>query len=214
MMSSDQQDARPAGPAGEGPAAGASDAHARAPLVLGSASPRRARILREAGYACETVAANAPETSDDADPAGTVVRNALAKHSACRALRPGADLVTADTIVWFRGRVYGKPRDLVEAAAFLRTLSGQAHTVFTAVAFSRAGDAAPSVRVEASVVRFRRLSDAEIAAYLDLVHPLDRAGAYDISDHGPLLIEATYGSDENIAGLPIDLLRPWLDKRG
>ncbi len=184
------------------------------PLVLGSASPRRARILREVGCDCEILVANAPEISDDADPVGTVVRNALAKHAACRALRPDADLVTADTIVWFRGKVFGKPRDLAEAASFLRTLSGRVHTVFSAVAFSCAGDAEPAVRVEASVVRFRALTDADISAYLDLVHPLDRAGAYDISDYGGILIESTQGSDENIAGLPIDLLRPWLEARG
>ena len=173
-------------------------------LVLGSGSPRRQRLLREAGYDFEVVVPDAAEIADSADPVGTVTGNALAKLAACRALRPDADILSADTLVWFEGRLIGKPRDEDEAASFLRAFSGRRQTVFTAVAFSRAGDAVPVVRVEASLVRFKTLSKADIAAYIEAVHPLDRAGAYDSADNGDRVIAEIVGSFTNVVGLPME----------
>ena len=68
-------------------------------LVLGSGSPRRQRLMREAGYDFEVVVTDAGEIADSADPAGTVAHNALAKLAACRRLRPDADILAADTLV-------------------------------------------------------------------------------------------------------------------
>ena len=181
-----------------------------APLVLGSGSPRRRRLLREAGYAFEVVATDADEIADSADPAGTVAHNALAKLAACRALRPDAAVLAADTLVWFDGRLVGKPRDEEEAAAFLRAFSGRQQTVFTAVAFARPGDAAPAVRIEASLVRFKTLSEADIRAYIRDVRPLDRAGAYDAADYGDRVIAEVVGSFTNVVGLPMEAVRSLL----
>ena len=173
-------------------------------FVLGSASPRRRRLLAEAGYDFDVVTVDADEICDSASPVGTVVHNALAKLAACRVLRPQAPILTADTLVWFEGRLVGKPTTLDEARRFLRAFSGKEQTVFTAVAFARSPDAAPALRVEASLVRFKMLDDAAIDAYVALVNPLDRAGAYDISDHGMLVVEAVEGSVSNVAGLPME----------
>ncbi len=176
-------------------------------LVLGSGSPRRQRLMREAGYDFEVVVTDADEIADSADPVGTVTHNALAKLAACRAVRPDADILTADTLVWFDGKLVGKPRDEEEAATFLRAFSGRQQTVFTAVAFSRAGDAETKVRVEASLVRFKELSEKEIADYIRVVHPLDRAGAYDAADYGELVIAEVVGSFTNVVGLPMETVR-------
>ena len=176
-------------------------------LVLASASPRRQRLMREAGYDFEVVPTDAEEEADASDPAGTVARNALAKLSACRATRPDADILAADTLVWFEGRLVGKPRDEADAARFLRAFSGRSQTVFTAVAFSRPADAAPTVRVEATVVRFKELSDDDIADYIRVVHPLDRAGAYDAADHGDRVVAEVTGSFTNVVGLPMETVR-------
>ena len=173
-------------------------------LVLGSGSPRRQRLLREAGYDFEVVTTDAPEISDSANPVGTVVHNALAKNAACRAARPGADILTADTLVWFRGHLVGKPASEAEAKAFLRAFSGNEQTVFTAVAFSRPGEERPAVRVEATLVRFKELTDEAIARYIELVQPYDRAGAYDAADYGQLVIAAVVGSYTNVVGLPME----------
>ena len=160
--------------------------------------------MREGGYDFEVVVTDADELADSADPVGTVTHNALAKLASCRAVRPDADILTADTLVWFEGRLVGKPRDEEDAASFLRAFSGRQQTVFTAVAFSRAGGAAPAVRVEASLVRFKDLSEAEIEDYIRIVHPLDRAGAYDAADHGELVVAEVVGSFTNVVGLPME----------
>ena len=105
-------------------------------IVLASGSPRRAKILRERGVDFDVVKTDAPETSRPDDPEGTVRANALAKGAAAGR---GENVLSADTIVWCGGRIYGKPRDRAEAHAFLRALAGRTHTVFTGVAF-RAAD--------------------------------------------------------------------------
>ena len=101
-------------------------------IVLASGSPRRAKILKDLGVDFAVVKTDAPEVSYPADPERTVRENALAKGAA---LSPRKGVLSADTIVWFANRIYGKPRDLEEAKEFLRELAGNVHTVFTGVAF-------------------------------------------------------------------------------
>jgi septum formation protein len=169
-------------------------------ITLASGSPRRAKILEELGVEFDVVKTDAPEASYPHDPERTVRENALAKGAAAA---PRTRVLSADTIVWFGGRIYGKPRDLEEAKEFLRELSGKVHTVFTGVAFD--GD----VKVARSDVKFRRLSDADIEEYVARVRPTDRAGAYDIDESGDLIVESYTGSYENIMGLPTEPLREW-----
>ena len=169
-------------------------------LILASASPRRAKILDALGVDYTIVKTSAQEVSLPGDPVETVKRNALAKGAALAGKRR---VLSADTIVWFNGRIYGKPRDRQEAKTFLRELSGNVHSVFTGVAFDA------EVKVCRSDVKFRRLSDEMIDRYIDLVNPLDRAGAYDIDETGGMIIESRSGSYENIMGLPTEPLVEW-----
>ena len=168
-------------------------------LILASGSPRRAKILAALEREFDIVRTDAPEVCYPDDPERTVRENALAKGAAAA----GRRVLSADTIVWYNGKIYGKPRDLDEAKRFLRELSGNVHSVYTGVAFD--GD----VKVVRSDVRFRELSDAMIDEYVDRVHPLDRAGAYDIDESGDLIVESWTGSYENIMGLPLEPLRAW-----
>lgn len=168
-------------------------------LILASASPRRAKILADMEREFEIVRTDAQEVCYHDDPERTVRENALAKGAAVK----GSRVLSADTVVWSEGRIYGKPRNLDEARSFLRELSGKVHSVYTAVAFD--GD----VKVERSDVRFRELTDAVIDEYVAKVHPIDRAGAYDIDESGDLIIESWSGSYENIMGLPLGPLRVW-----
>ena len=185
-------------------------------LILASGSPRRAKILRDLGVEFTIVKSDAPEVSYPHDPERTVRENALAKGAAGTAppheetfARGGGvspaqkNVLSADTIVWFNNRIYGKPRDLDEAKEYLRELSGNVHTVFTGVAYDG------EVKVVKSDVRFRRLSDAMIDEYVARVKPTDRAGAYDIDESGDLIVESYSGSYENIMGLPVEPLREW-----
>ena len=171
-------------------------------LTLASQSPRRAKILADLGVAFDVVKTDAPEVSLPHDPEGTVVANARAKLLACGR----APALAADTIVWFAGKIYGKPRDLAEAKEFLRELSGQTHVVFTGVAFHAEDGTEQTVCVE-SRVTFRALSDGMIDDYVARVHPTDRAGAYDIDESGDLIVASYTGSYENIMGLPVEPLR-------
>lgn len=183
------------------------------PLVVGSISPRRHNLLRQLGLSFDVQATDASEIHDGNDPVGTVMHNALAKHAACRRLRPESCLLTADTLVLFAGRLIGKPRDLDEAAEFLRAFSGRTQTVYTAVALA-CPDADPDVRVEASAVHFRPLAEPAIQEYLQRTRPLDRAGAYDIDENGDMLIAGFGGSYTNIMGLPIEVVADWFLARG
>ena len=105
-------------------------------LILASASPRRAKILASAGFDFTVLKTDAPEVAHPDDPERTVVENAVAKLRAAQAVAATAPIIAADTIVWHSGRIYGKPRDLAEAAEFLRSLAGRTHTVFTGVAIA------------------------------------------------------------------------------
>ena len=182
-------------------------------LTLASGSPRRAKILREHGIDFTIVKSDAPEVCYPDDPERTVRENALAKGRAvgsmpfepgrARTLAAPQGILSADTIVWFNNKIYGKPRDLAEAKQFLRELSGQVHTVFTGVAYD--GD----VKVCRSDVRFRVLTDAMIDEYVARVKPTDRAGAYDIDESGDYIVESYTGSYENIMGLPVEPLIDW-----
>ena len=169
-------------------------------LTLASGSPRRAKILRDLGIDFFVEKTDAPEVSYPHDPKRTVSENAIAKGAA---LAGRQQVLSADTIVWFGNRIYGKPRDLDEAKDFLRELSGRTHTVFTGVAYD--GD----VKVVESGVTFRKLSEAAICEYVARVKPTDRAGAYDIDESGDLIVEGWTGSYENIMGLPVEPLREW-----
>jgi len=172
------------------------------PLTLASQSPRRARILADHGVAFEVLKTDAPEVSIPEDPERTVVENAVRKLRACGR----SPALAADTIVWLDGRIYGKPADLAAAKAVLRELSGRTHTVFTGVAY-RDEKGAERTDCRRSDVTFRTLAEADIDAYVALVRPTDRAGAYDIDEHGEMLVASYTGAYENIMGLPVESLR-------
>jgi len=183
------------------------------PLILGSASPRRKKILRALGRSFSVTVTDTVEIHEASDPIHTVVANALEKYRACRARHPEAALITADTLVWFEGRLIGKPKDLDEAAQFLRDFSGHTQIVYTGIALGLP-NREPEIRVEASSVRFKTLSETAIQSYLKKTRPLDRAGAYDIDENGDLLIAGYSGSYTNIMGLPDAPVRDWLTANG
>lgn len=178
-------------------------------FILGSGSPRRKRLLEEYGYDFEVLKVDTEEICNAQDPAGTVIENALIKNHACREIKKDAKLLTADTLVWFEGKLVGKPGSFEEAAAFLREFSGKNQTVFSGVVYSYVDDRGKvieKIRCEASIVKFRRLTEEYIWRYIELVKPLDRAGAYDISDHGDLVVESIVGSRTNVIGLPMEVI--------
>lgn len=118
---------------------------------------------------------------------------------------PGEWIIAADTLVQVGGEVLGKPRDLEEARAMLQKLSGRAHEVRTGVCL-RSADGKGETFVVATKVRFHVLDDEAISEYFERVHPLDKAGAYGIQEHGERLVEGIDGDFDNVMGLPMEEL--------
>ena len=190
-------------------------------LILASGSPRRAKILKKLGVQFRVVKTDAeevaiePERTYDAEETGSIVeQNACLKVWAGFKAAGGSSggILAADTVVWFRNRILGKPKDLSEAAEYLRMMSGKVHSVFTGVAYlppDATEDDEQRFAIVESKVKFRKLSDAMIDEYVARVKPTDRAGAYDIDESGDLIVESYTGSYENIMGLPVEPLREW-----
>lgn len=129
--------------------------------------------------------------------------NAVAKAKAVAASRPSDLVLGADTLIELDGRILGKPRDLADAKAMLRAMSGSVHNVSTGVCLASEEGRILCQFVDVSVVRFKRLSDEAIELYLNGVHVLDKAGAYAIQERGEIIVESVEGSLDNVIGLPV-----------
>ncbi len=170
-------------------------------LILASASPRRADLLRWAGVNFEIRASAIDETRRPGEaPVDHALRLAREKALA-RADGPGP-VLGADTTVFLESRILEKPVDQAQAESHLRALSGRAHQVVTAFCLAAAGGVLHHEAV-ISRVTFRRLTPVMIAGYLATGEGLDKAGAYGLQGWGGFLVESIEGSHTNVIGLPL-----------
>src|SRR6202790_3847747 len=180
-------------------------------LILASASPRRAEILRTAGFAFTVLSSAVDETPyPEESPHDHVQRLAAAKAElvAARAVGP-AIVIAADTVVTLEGKILGKPRSTEDARRMLEQLSGRTHSVLTGVALIRLPDAESRSFVESTLVHFAQLSDDEIVHYLATAEPYDKAGAYAIQGRAARYIPRIEGCYFNVvAPPPARLTRP------
>lgn len=177
-------------------------------LILASASPRRVELLKELKLEFEVIPSHAPEAEHDfLTPREVCLLNAWQKCRAVARQRPDAVVLGADTEVCLGTKIFGKPADRGEAEDFLKELQGRAHEVVTGVCLMHWGTHRQWLGAEVTRVHFKPLSAAAIAQYLDLIQPLDKAGAYAIQEHGERIIERLEGSYSNVVGLPLELLR-------
>lgn len=173
-------------------------------LVLASASPRRARLLRELGIEFEVVVSNVDEALHPGESGELAAeRLARAKALAVAASRP-APVLAADTVVLCDGELLGKPADGEDARRMLRRLSGHTHEVVTGVCLAWQ-ERVLSAR-DSTAVTFAALSPAEIEWYVSTGEPMDKAGAYHVDGRGALFIRGVTGSPSNVAGLPVRLV--------
>jgi septum formation protein len=181
----------------------------RPPLVLASASPRRAELLRAAGIAFTVDAPDVDERSlPDESPEQYVRRLAIGKAEAVAARHPGALVLGADTTVVVDGEMLGKPSDAADAAGMLRRLAGRAHHVLTGVALARDGDI--RAEVATTTVWFARMTEDDIAAYVASGEPMDKAGAYGIQGAASRYVQRIDGPHDNVVGLPVDVVHALL----
>jgi septum formation protein len=171
-------------------------------LVLASSSPRRAELLRAAGFTFKVAPVHLDERFQPGEtPEAYVDRLAQAKAVATASKAPNAVVLGADTTVVVSGQVLGKPEDSADAQRMLRLLSGRTHVVLTGICV-RMGQR-NLVHVEPSRVRMAALNEAEITWYVGTGEPMDKAGAYAVQGLASRFIEGIDGSYSNVVGLPI-----------
>ena len=172
-------------------------------------------MLASLGVVFEVIPADVTEhEAPDADPREMVRHNAALKADWVAARHPDATVIGADTTVFIDRTVLNKPRDLTEARAMLKMLSGRTHTVFTGLAIRRQRDGLKLDQGVASEVTFKPLDDAAIDLYLSRVHTLDKAGGYAIQEQGELIVAGFTGSLTNIIGLPVEEMKQLLTRAG
>lgn len=178
--------------------------------MLASASPRRARLLREL---VPDFTVDPAEVDEDAlttdDPATTAQRLAREKALAVSARHPESLVIAGDTVVAFEEdgawTQLAKPADSADAFRMLSLLAGRDHLVITGVCLR--WPAGLSSFTERSTVTFRSLTDDEIMAYVATGEPLDKAGAYGLQDSTHDFIARVEGSVTNVIGLPMERLK-------
>jgi septum formation protein len=153
-------------------------------IILASASPRRAELLKQIGVDFELAPSQAEERPHpDEAPADYITRIARAKVIAIAREREGGLIIGADTIVVLDGRLIGKPENEADATRLLKQLSGRK-----------------------TLVKFAQLTDDEIDWYIGTGEPMDKAGAYGIQGLGGLFVDEIAGNYYNVVGLPIPLV--------
>jgi septum formation protein len=176
-------------------------------IVLASASPRRRKMLAEAGIRFEVIPAATNERSLPGEtPAQAAERvasdkgRAVAERLSVEGRRPW--IVAADTVVVLDGDVLTKPEDPQQARQMLQRLSGRTHTVITGWTVGR-HDETWTTRHEATSVTFHELSAEQINGYVATGEGRDKAGAYAIQEIGAFLVSRIEGDYFNVVGLPV-----------
>jgi len=174
------------------------------PLILASASPRRRELLTQVGLAPDIIdPAEIDESAGKGElPMPLARRLAIAKATDVAARHALAFVLAADTVVGVGRRIVGKPADAAEARRFLDLLSGRRHRVYGGICVI-APDGRRAQRLITTTVHFKRLSSAEIDAYLATEQWRDKAGAYGIQGHAARFVPSINGSYTNVVGLDV-----------
>ena len=172
-------------------------------IILASNSPRRKEILESLGYKFRIAPADIDE---NIDLTGERLVCELAKRKALRIYEYNKEsiVIGSDTIVYFNGVVYNKPKNEEECYYMLKSLSGKCHEVMSGLTVIYKEKRYKDVVI--SKVYFRELTDDEIKSYVDSKEPFGKAGSYAIQGIGNKLVDHYEGSLNNIIGLPTEIL--------
>jgi septum formation protein len=188
-------------------------------LILASSSPRRAEVLRDAGFVFQVRPADVNETRLPQEAAEDYVRRvAQAKAHAvaeqARAVGERAIVIAADTIVLAEAQILGKPKDADDARRMLRLFSGRTHEVLTALCVINIATGKEALHVEKTRVEFLKMSEEEIESYIQSGEPFDKAGAYGIQGIAGRFATRIEGCYFNVLGLPLSRLWATLQALG
>lgn len=180
-------------------------------FILASASPRRKELFKKYKLDFEILVSDIDEKCKDTlSPLENVME--LAKQKCLNVLSKVVNqiVIAADTIVVYDNKIYGKPKDELDAFNMLKTLSNKTHQVITAVAIGYNNYI--EVNYEISHVTFKEIEDEEIKEYIKTKEPLDKAGSYAIQGIGSKFVLYYQGSYENIIGMPMELVLKMIAK--
>jgi septum formation protein len=180
------------------------------PMILASASPRRAELLHQVVENFEVVPGEVPEVHENQLTAWEIAQvNAYRKARAVAKKHPDAVVLAADTLVYLdrETKLFGKPVSRTDAECMLNELQGRVHAVITGVCLLHLRSHRQKVFAEWTDVRFHPLTAKQIKDYLKLINPMDKAGAYAIQEHGERIVAEISGSYSNVVGLPMERVR-------
>lgn len=172
-------------------------------------------LLRQIGIEPAVIPSHVPEDIREGEsPEDAALRLAVAKAREVAGQFREGFIIGADTIVVIDGKQLGKPKDEAEAKEMLRQLSGRSHMVVTGLAVIDAKTSEVKTTVVRTIVRFKRLTEEEIDAYIATGDPMDKAGAYGIQGRAAVFIEGIEGCYSNVVGLPLSELVEMLKSFG
>lgn len=186
-------------------------------LILASASPRRKKLMTEAGYNFTVIKPDVDESVfpiDGISACEYAMNLALAKASSVACEYPNALVIGADTVVDLNGQIIGKPADAKDAKRITELLFTTPHKVITGIAIIRHLDHTELVECDATIVYPRKMSARQVAEHVAGGTWQDKAGAYAIQETGDEFVEKIEGSLTNVMGLPMELLESLLTRLG
>ena len=171
-------------------------------IILASASPRRRQLLKEMGYSFSVIESNYKEVAFSDNPVETVLTFSRKKAQSVYDTVKHNDtvIIGCDTVVYFNGKILGKPKDREDAINMLSSLSDNTHRVVSGFTVIFGGKTVSDYEI--TKVVFNPLTIKQIEDYVDTKNPLDKAGAYGIQDG--FLVKEYFGSYTNIVGFPTE----------
>ncbi len=184
-------------------------------VIMASGSPRRKELMKR--FPLNVIYESHRLDQEIADEVESKYEQEIVVDIALKKLRSMYDLfkkpetviIAADTMVFYKGRILGKPKSIEEAEQMLQMLSGQWHEVYTGCALSVTEKTGKDHEIkfwEKTRVKFRKVPRSFIRHYCATEKPLDKAGSYGIQDEGAFLVEKIAGDYYNVMGLPIGRL--------
>lgn len=177
-------------------------------FILASTSPRRRELLENLGIIFEVQAPNYEEHIENKSFSYELTESlALNKgESVAKNQTDSAVIISADTVVVYKDKVLGKPKDFNDAFNMLKLLSGKKHKVVTTVCLIDTDKDEKIIKSETSEVVFNNIEEDKIKNYINEYKPYDKAGSYGIQELPDDFIKSIEGEYDNIVGLPTKLL--------
>ena len=183
-------------------------------MILASKSPRRLEIISEFGINVTVKSKDIVEESNKEKIFEQIEDIAEKKAIAVSKDESSAYILAADTVVVYKNRVLGKPKDIEEAREMLASLSGERHMVISAYAFLNIEKNIRIIGHQKTEVTFKKLTKEDIEWYISTKEPMDKAGSYGVQGKGAILIESIDGDFYNVMGFPISKFVEDLKKNG